>query len=118
MGLTDFSDFSNDVLFPLLTQTRCPESSITLSVDGIHYLFESKQTKVQNTQSYVHCQLSLGSSPFDYYVLGFVMSHRLCKWVADYQGVMGTKSLMMFAKGASGDCPYSAAVEHQYPIQL
>ena len=116
VGLTDFSNFSDDALLSLLTETRCPKSSVTLSVDGIHILFESKQTKVLNHQSYVHCQLSSGSNLFDYYVLGFVMSHSLCKWVADFQGGMGTKSLMMFAKGASSDISYS--VEYQYPIQL
>ena len=70
-----------------------------------------------NTQSQVRCRMISSDyyNPFDYYALGFVISHSSCKWVAKFElELKDDVYLMMFAKGASSDSPVS--VEH--PIQL
>ena len=124
VGLTNFDGFSDDFLISLLEDNSFIRvlspyhvSNVPiLSVDGIHFLFEAKQRiKVLNTQPQVQCHLSQMSSPFDYYVLGYVMSHSSCKWVANFMPELNENvCLMMFAKGASSNSPVS--VEH--PIQL
>ena len=117
-GLTNFSDFSDDFLISLLTISTLDlvNNVLKLSVDGIHFLFEAKQRiRALNTQSQVQCHLSWmfgHSNPFDYYVLGYVMSHSSCKWMAQLEP--HDVYLMMFAKGASSNSPVT--VEH--PIQL
>ena len=115
-GLTNFSDLSDDFLISLISRDLVNNVAM-LSVDGIHFLFEAKQRiKVLNTRSQVQCRLSkmFGhySSPFDCYVLGYVMSHSSCKWVAELE--LYDVYLIMFAKGASSNS--SVTVEH--PIQL
>ena len=90
-----------------------------LSVDGIHLLFEAKQRiKALNTQSQVQFQMpTRSSSPFDYYVLGCVMSHSSFKWETKFElGPNENVFLTMFAKGASACSSSPASVEH--PIQL
>ena len=115
-GLTNFSGFPDDFLISLLTISGPVNNVPMLSVDGIHFLFEARyRIKVLNTQSQVYNKLhSLDSSPFDYYVLGYVMSYTSCKWVADFQDSTSTRSLLMFAKGAKGESDGS----FEYPIQL
>ena len=113
-GLTNFDDFSDDFLISLISEDFV--SVPMLSVDGIHFLFEAKQRiKALNTQLQVQCDLSWMSSPFDYYVLGYVMSHSSCKWVAKLEPGRNEKvNLMMFAKGASSNSPISV----KHPVQL
>ena len=82
VSLTNFGGFSDELLLSLIV--NLVNNVPTLSVDGIHFLFEAKQRiKVLETQSQVYCHLSHPRSPFDYYVLGYAISNSLCKWVID-----------------------------------
>ena len=117
-GLTNFSDFSDAFLISLLTVSQDLVNNVPmLSVVGIHFLFEAKQRiKVLNTQSQVQCRM-ISYNPFDYYVLGYVMSHSSCKWVAKFElELKDDVCLMMFAKGASSNSPVS--VEHSIQLQI
>ena len=113
VGLTNFGGFSDELLLSLIVSLV--NNVPTLSVDGIHFLFEAKQRiEVLETQSQVHCRLPYLCSPFDFYVLGYVISNSLCKWVIDLYP--DDRNLMMFAKGTSSDIPVS--VEHSIRLQL
>ena len=115
-GLTNFDGISDDFLISLLTISDLVNNVLVLSVDGIHFLFEARhRINVFNTQSQVYNKFySLDSSPFDYYVIGYVISYTSCKWVADFQDSTSTTCLLMFAKGAKGASDGS----FEYPIKL
>ena len=114
-GLTKLEGFSEDAFLSLFQRhiesdlymipKRLPKDDyIEISLDGLHYLFEGRKWNILTTQSKV-CFNQQRMSPFDSYILGYILSHTIYQWEVKY-GIIDS----MFAKGVRED-------EDQHPTE-
>ena len=101
-GLTNFEDFNDEELLPILSDYE--EHAYNIKLKTIHFLFEAKQRiKLLNALSKVRLYDNpfydpLYVSPFDCYVLGYIASLTTCSWVIDIK-YDSASAVVMLMKG-------------------
>ena len=101
-GLTNFEDFNDEELLPILSDYE--EHAYNIKLKTIHFLFEAKQRiKLLNALSKVRLYDNpfydpLYVSPFDCYVLGYIASLTTCSWVIDIK-YYSASAVVMLMKG-------------------
>ena len=107
-GQTNFHGIKDQELVPLLGLNTLHEDRnqlrtksrprIMSSKYGLHYIFEANErANILDILSNVHMALTL-CTPFECYVLGFIMSHASCRWVLRLCNIT-SKSILNFARG-------------------
>ena len=77
-----------------------------VTFDTLHWLFEAQDNDVidkllGSSDIQLHPQLGDGVTPFDYFVLGYCVSHSNCTWKIDlYNSHMGDEGVEMLVRGA------------------
>ena len=130
-GLTSLKGFSEDALLSLLQEGIAIEDLpsldrkeikrdghvITISLDFLHLLFEGRNWNILNTQSQVYFPTSGSNpyrsmSPFDSYILGYILTHTKCQWSPSNNNQFPNNRInaAMFARGTRED-------EDQHPAE-
>ena len=103
-GLKKFRGYPNSSIHSLLANPgRSHESSLWISLDGLHWMFEATYSNACKAieVSSVRVDLSRRVTTFDCFALGCCVSHSSCVWMVEFNGCgIGDEGVEMLVRGA------------------
>ena len=106
-GITQFKEYSNEQLNTFIIEDSGDDSSSGIrkvTFDTLHWLFEAHDGKVIAKvlgSSDIQFDEHWRATPFDYFVLGYCVSHSNCTWKIDHRYChIGDEEVEMLVQGA------------------
>ena len=121
-GIRKFVGYSTSSIRSLLTHHN--SSKLQISLDGLHCIYEAQNTRnvceaigMSAVSVRVHTPKNPGTvTPFDFFVLGYCVSHSNCPWEINFGACgIGDEEMEMLVRGALED---TCTAEHSGYISV